>query len=293
MAGDATRFGAFALLGRPNAGKSQLLNRLVEEPLAIVSSKPQSTRGPVVGVVTDRRLQLAFHDLPGLLTPQYLLQQAMMETAEAIVHRMDGLVFLHPVLEWPPPDLSDFLPEGLIESRPVLKVASKADLRGPAVPGDLDGALPVSSVTGVGLSELLAWCESQCSEAPFRYPEDEISDQPVRFFVAEYLREAAFELLEQELPYALAVEVDEFRESSEPLYIRVTLFVERESQRGMVIGRGGRTIKEMGTYARQRIEQLIGTPVYLDLWVKVLRKWRSKPEALARFGLELKSPRHK
>jgi GTP-binding protein Era len=169
---------------------------------------------------------------------------------------------------------------------PVLVVYTKGDLIPAGRSGQLaaSGAAVVSAATGQGLDALLARVRGHLPEREFEFDPDDVGTQPVRFFVVEYLREAAFGLLEQELPYAFTAEVEEFRETERPMYIRVTLFVERESQKGMVIGQGGRTLKAIGQQARARLEELVQSPVYLDLWVKTLPHWRRSPDALARFG---------
>jgi GTP-binding protein Era len=168
---------------------------------------------------------------------------------------------------------------------PLLTVYTKSDLltAGARAPVEETG-IAVSAATGTGIDRLLARIRELLPEADFAYDPDEISTQPLRFFVVEYLREAAFELLGDELPYAFTAEVEEFRESARPVYIRVTLFVERESQKAIVIGQQGRTIKVLGAHARARLEALIGAPIYLDCWVKALPRWRRDPAALARFG---------
>jgi GTP-binding protein Era len=168
---------------------------------------------------------------------------------------------------------------------PALTVYTKGDLVSVEDRNRLgQTGLVVSTKEGWGLDELLAEVQTHLPEGPFRYDPDELGTQPLRFFATEYVREAAFEVLEQELPYALTAVVEEFREDEEPMYIRVTIIVERDSQKGIVIGKGGRTIKRIGSLARGRLEGLTGAPVYLDLWVKVLKNWRKSPIALTRLG---------
>jgi GTP-binding protein Era len=162
---------------------------------------------------------------------------------------------------------------------------TKADLLGPERRAKFEAnALIVSTVTGEGVDRLIAALEGLLPAGPWRFPDDDIGVQPVRFFVGEYLREAAFELLHDELPYAFTAEVEEFREGADPVYIRAELFVERESQKKILIGAGGRTIKALGQHARLRLEGLLGNRVYLETRVKVLPRWRQSPELLSRFG---------
>jgi GTP-binding protein Era len=283
--GADTRFATIALAGRPNAGKSSLLNALVGEPLAIVSAKPQSTRLPVVGLRTEGNRQLAFVDPPGLLDPAYPLQRAMLDAAHAVLARADAILHLHPAPEGEPPPLAALLPPDRPPRRPVLTVLTKSDLVR-AAPAPVPGCLAVSAVTGRGLEALVAWCAAHAAPGPFRFPADDLSTQPVRFFVAEFVREAAFERLSDEVPYALAAEVDEFREGPAPVYIRVTLYTERESQKAIVVGQGGRVVRDIGANARRRIEAFLGTPVYLDLWVKTSPRWRSRAAFLRRLGFD-------
>ncbi len=279
------RTGLVALAGRPNAGKSSLMNTLVGQHLAIVSPKPQATRLPVVGLRTEGDTQYVFHDLPGLLDPSYALQASMVAAAHAVLARADVVLYLHPAPDAPAPPLAELARLERPIKAPVLVVYTKADLVPPARRRELEaGASMVSAVTGEGIDRLLEQVRAHLPEREFDYDPDDVGTQPLRFFVVEYLREAAFELLEDELPYAFTAEVEEFREAERPMYIRVTLFVERETQKAMVIGRGGQTIKAIGQQARTRLEELVGAPVYLDLWVKTLPRWRRSPAALARFG---------
>lgn len=287
----STRCGTIALAGRPNVGKSSLLNALVGEPLAIVSPKAQATRLPVVGLRTEGDTQYIFQDLPGLLEPEYLLQARMRELAVQGLERADLILHLHPASEAPAPPLAEVARLEQPPRAPVLVVYTKGDLVTPAKREALaKEGIVVSATEGNGLEELLAAARKLLPEREFAYPADDLGIQPMRFFVVEYLREGAFEHLEDELPYSFTAEVEEYREDKSPVYIRATLFVERESQKGMLIGAGGRTIKAIGQHARKRLEALLGGPVYLETWVKVLPKWRRTPALLARFGFPEEAP---
>jgi GTP-binding protein Era len=168
---------------------------------------------------------------------------------------------------------------------PVLTVYTKGDLVSAEEQAVLtERGTVVSAATGAGIDEMLARVREYLPPGEFAYDPDDVGTQPLRFFVVEYLREAAFEFLGEEVPYSFNAEVEEFRESTRPVYIRVTLFVERETQKAIVIGKGGQTIKALGGHARARLEALMGTSVYLDCWVKVLPRWRRDPAALTRFG---------
>ena len=281
-----TRSGHVALAGAPNAGKSTLLNALVGTHLAIVSPKPQATRLPVTGLRTEGGTQFVFHDLPGLLDPEYLMQERMLHAAQEALKGADVVVHLHPAADAPAPPFERVARLEVPVSAPVLTVYTKADL---VTPGARDrlaaaGGAVVSALDEASVGALLARIEALLPEREFEFDPDDVGTQPLRFFVTEYLREAAFDLLGDELPYAFNAEVEEFREAERPMYIRVTLFIERDSQKGIVIGKGGQTIKALGSHARARLEELTGSPVYLDLWVKVLPKWRRSAAALARFG---------
>ena len=286
-----TKTGHIALAGAPNVGKSSLLNTLVGTHLAIVSPKAQTTRLPVTGLRTEGDTQFVFHDLPGLLDPAYLMQVRMRESALETLGRMDLILHLHPASEAPAPPFADVAGVTGTPSAPVLTVYTKGDLVSPARREELerDGLL-VSAATGNGVERLLARIREHLPEGEFAYDPDDVGTQQLRFFVVEYLREAAFELLGDELPYSFNAEVEEFREAERPVYIRVTLFVERESQKGIVIGQGGKTIRAIGAHARARLEELLGAPVYLDSWVKVLPNWRRNAAALTRFGFPEPNP---
>jgi GTPase len=285
------RTGHIALAGAPNVGKSTLLNALVGQHLALVSPKPQATRLPVTGLRTEGDTQFIFHDLPGLLDPGYLLQARMREIALDTAGEMDLVLHLHPAPQAPATSFERVAGLTAPLAVPVLTVYTKGDLVTPAQRAELERTAPVVAATGDGgLERLLERVRPFLPEREFEYDPEDIGIQSLRFFVVEYLREAAFELLGDELPYSFTAEVEEFREAERPIYIRVTLFVERESQKGIVIGRSGQTIKALGAHARARLENLIGAPVYLDCWVKSLPNWRKSSAALVRFGFPAAAP---
>jgi GTP-binding protein Era len=280
-----TRCGTVALAGRPNVGKSTLLNALVGEHLAIVSPKPQSTRTPVVGLLTQGDAQFIFTDSPGLLEPEYRLHETMRAAALRAIDDAEVVAYLHPLTEFPAPDLGRVAKLAHAPRTPVITVYTKADL---VAPSDRPAVRPsdvvLSAITREGLDAFLETLRARLPESPFHYDPDEIATQPMRFFAAEFIREAAFEQLHEELPYSIACEIDEFREHEDPVYIRAVLYVERDSQKGIVIGEGGRTIKALGAAARAKIEALVGARVFLDLHVKVLPKWRRHEPSLKRLG---------
>ncbi|MFN2572187.1 MAG: GTPase Era [Gemmatimonadales bacterium] len=280
-----TRCGTIVLAGRPNVGKSTLLNALVGEHLAIVSPKPQSTRLPVVGLLTKDDAQFIFTDSPGLLEPEYQLHEVMRAAALRAIEEAEVIAYLHPLSDYPAPPLARVAGLPRSPRAPVVTVYTKSDTvavaRRLAVgPADVF----VSAVSGEGLDTFLATIAERLPTGPFHYDPDEIATQPMRFFAVEFIREAAFELLQEELPYSVACEIDEFREGAEPVYIRAVLYVERDSQKGIVIGEGGRTIKALGAAARVKIETLLGQRVFLDVHVTVLPKWRRDEPSLKRLG---------
>jgi GTP-binding protein Era len=272
-------------------GKSSLLNALTGTHLSIVSPRAQASRLPVTGLLTTADTQYIFHDLPGLLDPAYPLHQRMLERAQIVLGQVDLVLHLHPAADAPAPAFWPLTRLPAAIDVPVLTVYTKCDLLSPPAITALgmDGVL-VGAESGQGLDVLLGRIQDYLPLRPFAHDPDDVATQPVRFFAAEFVREAAFEMLEDELPYAIAVEVEEFREHASPVYIRVTLHVERDSQKGIVIGHGGRTLKAIGQRARARIEALIGGAVYLECWVKVLPHWRRNAAALSRLGFPEERP---
>jgi GTP-binding protein Era len=283
--------GIITVVGKPNAGKSTLLNRVMGEKLAIVSSKPQSTRDRVVGIHTSGDVQMIILDTPGLLNPRYELQRAMRGTALRALKDADLIVYLADATERTPPSLIEAAELERLPSAPVWTVLNKADAIRPVEREELADAVPdarfISALTGEGVDELFTALGAQLPESPFLYPDDEISTASVRFFVSELVRETALEQLDEEVPYSLACEVEEFREEQSPVYIRTVLYVERESQKRILIGASGSRIREIGRAARLKVEAFVGASVYLDLWVKVLPNWRKSDIAIRRFGYRL------
>jgi GTP-binding protein Era len=257
----------------------------VGEPVALVRPMAMPTGHRVLALLTAAEVQYLFVDLPGLLDPSFLLQERMRALALQGLDQAHLVLHLHPASEAPAPELVQLAGLERRPEAPILLVYTKADLVSAEQVEQLERtALVVSAETGHGLDRLLHEIKERLPAAEFGYPADDLGVQPTRFFVVEYLREAAFHLLEDELPYAVTAEVEEFREASDPVYIRATLFVERESQKRILIGAKGRTIRAVGQHARQRLETLLGSRVFLETWVKVLPRWRQDSALLDRFG---------
>lgn len=286
-----TRAGIVTVAGKPNAGKSTLLNRIVGQKLAITSQKPQSTRDTVVGIHTTGDVQMIIFDTPGLLEPKYALQQAMRATAIRALNDADVVVYLADASNGAPPFLAEAAGLDAELRAPIIEVHNKSDLLSPARKEELRTARPdsiqISALTGEGVDALTSKIEESLPESPFLYPEEDVSNQSVRFFVAELIRETVLEQLQDEIPYSVAVGIEEFRENTTPVYIRAVVYVERDSQKRIIIGAKGARIREVGQAARKKIESFVGQSVYLDMWVKVLPNWRRSPSALERFGYHI------
>ncbi len=286
------RAGFVALLGAPNAGKSTLLNRLLGEKLAIVTAKPQTTRSRILGILSRPEAQLLLLDTPGLHEGGKPLNVALNEAvSEALAGCEVALLLVDRRSGWGPVQQQLF--EAAQQAgRPVIVVGTKADLsRRPDVAwppleaATAHAVMDVSARTGQGVEELVACVVACLPESPPLYPEDELTDRPVRFLVAEEIRQAATESLGQELPYEIAVEVTSFDESRPDLvHIRANLLVARNSQKRIVVGRGGAMVKRIGTRARPPIERLVGKQVHLELFVKVDPKWLKSPKRIEALG---------
>lgn len=283
-----TRAGIVAVVGKPNAGKSTLLNRIVGEKLSITSSKPQSTRDRIVGIHTAEDAQMVILDTPGLLEPRYPLHDAMRATALTALRDADVVIYLVDASEGAIVSLEAAARLEYPVRAPVLLALNKSDVLTEETRAALRAAEPyaylISATRGDDVDALLAAARARLPESPYLYPEDEISTQTLRFFASELVRETALEQLEEEVPYSIACEIEEFREDRAPVYIRAVLYVERDSQKRILIGAKGTKIREIGRVAREKIEALIGTRAYLDLWVKVLPNWRRDARSLKRFG---------
>ncbi len=290
------RSGFVAVVGRPNVGKSTLINAYLGQKITIVSHKPQTTRTRLLGIYTGDDAQVIFVDTPGIHAPRHQLGQAMVKTALRAIPDADVVLFLLDASV--PPHDEDRLVANAIsasgDTAPVVMALNKIDLlpshESPYAPAYLQllqpaAWLPISATKGINRDALLDLIVEQLPPGPRYYPADQITDQQMRFTAAELVREAALNHLHQEVPHAMAVVTGEFKERSPDMtYISATIYVERQSQKRIVIGQGGKTLKDIGTAARVEIEQMVGTRVFLELWVKVQPRWRKKAADLRHFG---------
>ncbi len=283
-----TKAGIVTVAGKPNAGKSTLLNRIIGQKLAITSQKPQSTRDRVVGIHTTAEMQMVVFDTPGLLEPKYALQQSMRSTALRALADADVIIYLADGTAGSPVPLVEAAGLNRSPKAPIVTAINKSDELNPSRRAELEAANPdaviISATTGDSVSELMERISAMLPESPFLYPDDDVSTQSVRFFVAEMVRETVLEQLHDEVPYSVAVGIEEFREGRSPVYIRAVIYVERESQKRIIIGSGGSRIRDIGKVSRGKIETFVDESVYLDLWVKVAPNWRRSTPALERFG---------
>jgi len=283
--------GTVALVGRPNAGKSTLLNAFIGDKIAIVSDKPQTTRNRIIGILTEDRGQAVFFDLPGVHRPLHKMNTRMMKEVQSALEEVDVVLHLVDSSE-PWGGGEEYLFELLANIRPkVVGVLTKIDLlsaktdllplmeryveRRPGTP-----LVPISAIKGDGLKELLGELFSGLPSGPSFYPADLTSTQTERFFVAEVVREKLLERTRNELPYTTGVITDLFDESGRVLHLEAVIYVERKSQKGIVIGKGGRMIRAVGQAAREELETVLGTKIYLGLRVKVHARWRDDPRIL-------------
>jgi len=293
------RTGYVALIGRPNAGKSTLMNQLIGHKLSIVTAKAQTTWQRVTGLRTSDNVQAVFLDTPGLLMARDLLQKGMLEEALEAIREADVIVLLVDATD----PLHDKEKAAIVEalsssSAPKFVVINKIDAATPEgialaahwaqteLGADARG---ISALKGRGVENLWSELVQGLPEGPFLYPEDDVASAPVRFFVAEFIRETVFEQFREEIPYSIFAVIEEFREDQDPVYIQANLFTERNSQKRILVGDKGKAIRELGRVSREKIEEFIDRPVYLDLWIKVLPNWRRKRQLLGQLGLRVPS----
>ena len=287
--------GFIAVIGRPNVGKSTLINSLIGQKIAIMSDKPQTTRNRILCILTRPEAQIVFLDTPGIHKPKHKLGEYMVKAAEGTLKEVDAIFFVVDATEKMGPGEYYILERLQATAKPVILVVNKLDLIEkeqvlPIISHYTDkypfvGVVPISAKEETNLDALIEEVEKYLPEGPQYYPEDMVTDQPERLIVAELVREKALQLTRDEVPHAIAVDVDEMKaRDNGDTYIRATIYVERDSQKGILIGAKGSMLKEIGKLARADIEMLLGTRVFLDLWVKVKKDWRDSDFLLKNFG---------
>ena len=287
--------GFIAVIGRPNVGKSTLINSLIGQKIAIMSDKPQTTRNRILCILTRPEAQIVFLDTPGIHKPKHKLGEYMVKAAEGTLKEVDAIFFVVDATEKMGPGEYYILERLQATAKPGILVVNKLDLIEkeqvlPIISHYTDkypfvGVVPISAKEETNLDALIEEVEKYLPEGPQYYPEDMVTDQPERLIVAELVREKALQLTRDEVPHAIAVDVDEMKaRDNGDTYIRATIYVERDSQKGILIGAKGSMLKEIGRLARADIEMLLGTRVFLDLWVKVKKDWRDRDSVLRGFG---------
>ncbi|HYW34791.1 MAG TPA: GTPase Era [Balneolaceae bacterium] len=289
---DSHKSGYVAIIGKPNAGKSTLMNRILGQKISITTHKPQTTRHQILGLYSEEDLQIIFLDTPGVINPKYELQKAMMRFVNRARQDADLILFIVDVKDAQIPNRIFKMFKSI--QTPVFLVINKIDQASQSEVEEVAATLNasfnfeetvrISALTGKSVSGLLELIKKQLPAGPPYYPKDIVSEQPVRFFVAELIREQLFLQYYQELPYSCTVDIIEYDERDDLDYINAEIIVNRESQKGIIIGKGGRAIKRLGKNARIAIEDFVEKKVYLDLHVKVREKWRDDPNMVRNFG---------
>ena len=287
--------GFVAIVGRPNVGKSTFMNYVLGQKIAIMSDKAQTTRNKIQGVYTNQNCQIVFLDTPGIHKPKHELGNFMVESAYSALKEVDAVLFMVNAAEKRGPG-DDFIIEKLKKIKtPVFLVLNKIDLISPdelldrvesyqeTIP--FAGIIPISVLQGNNVQELMTTLTNHLPEGPQYYPSDQITDHPEYFVVSELIREKILHLTKEEIPHSVAVTVDKMQKDEfDKVHVYANIIVERPTQKGIVIGKGGKLLKEIGVRARKDIEQLLGNKVYLELWVKVEKDWRKKKSHLQDFG---------
>ncbi|WP_086312922.1 GTPase Era [Enterococcus sp. 7F3_DIV0205] len=292
---DIHKSGFVAIVGRPNVGKSTLLNRIVGQKIAIMSDKAQTTRNKIQGIYTVPEAQIVFIDTPGIHKPKHRLGDFMVETAYSALREVDATLFMISA-DQKRGKGDDFIIERLkTMTSPVYLVINKIDTVHPdqllgiiedyASQMEFAEVVPISATEGNNVDRLMDVLVDQMPEGPQYFPDDQVTDHPEYFIVSELVREKVLLLTRDEIPHSVAVVVDSMkRDENDKVRIQATIIVERDSQKGIIIGKGGKMLKQIGTKARQDIEHLLDDKVYLELWVKVQKDWRDKKVHLQDFG---------
>ncbi len=287
--------GFVAIVGRPNVGKSTFMNYVLGQKIAIMSDKAQTTRNKIQGVYTKDDAQIVFLDTPGIHKPKHELGEFMVKSAYSALKEVDAVLFMVNVSEKRGPG-DDFIIEKLKGIKtPIFLVLNKIDLVTPEVllervesykdALDFAGVFPISVLQGNNVNELMEGLINALHEGPQYYPADQITDHPEYFVVSELIREKILQLTQEEIPHSVAVTVDKMQKDEfDKVHVYANIIVERKSQKGIIIGKGGRLLKEIGTRARRDIQQLLGNKVYLELWVKVEKDWRKRKSNLQEYG---------
>lgn len=286
--------GFIAIVGRPNVGKSTLLNAILGEKIAIVSPKPQTTRTRITGIHTVGDIQYVFLDTPGIHRPQNKLGDFMMKAADDAVSDVDVVLYVVEADKHISPAEERLLYRLSRSKTPTILIINKTDVSTAKKVGDtiqyfsemfdFQAVIPLCARKGEGIDILFEELEPLMREGPWLFPEDMVTDQPERQIAAEIIREKILRMMNDEVPHGTAVVIEDFSEKKDLLSIRAEIYCERESHKGMIIGKHGAQLKKIGSYARQDLEAFFGVRVYLDLWVKVKEKWRDQAANIAHFG---------
>ena len=283
------------IVGNPNVGKSTLMNALVGERLSIITQKAQTTRHRIMGIVNGEDFQIVYSDTPGVLKPNYKLQEQMLSFSRSALVDADVLLYVTDVMDnWE--KNAEFIEKVKHNTAPILLIINKIDLTTQETLENLveqwhkvlpqAEIFPISAQEKFNVDVVLKRIKELLPESPPFFDKDQLTDKPARFFVDEIIREKILLNYDKEIPYSVEVEVEEFKEEEELIRIRAVIYVERDSQKGIIIGRGGKMLKRVGQQARKDIEAFFGKQVFLQLFVKVEKDWRSRDKALKHFGYE-------
>ena len=292
----AHKAGFVNIIGNPNVGKSTLMNALVGEKLSIVTAKAQTTRHRIMGIVNTDEMQIVFSDTPGVLKPNYKLQESMLQFSESALQDADVLLYMTDVIEKPDKNI-DFLGKVQKMRCPVLLLINKIDLSNQK---DLEALvqqwhellpnaeiIPLSVTNRFNVDAVLRRIKELLPDSPPYFGKDQLTDKPARFFVTEIIREKILLYYDKEIPYSVEVSVEQFKETPKNIHINAVIYVERESQKGIIIGAQGKALKRVSTEARKSLEQFFGKSIYLEVFVKVDKDWRNSTKELKTFGYDL------